>query len=716
MNQYADIACLVCLSLLVSCSWVNDGLEGEGVSRARPTAAVVTGHGGPTMAYAAEELRSFLRSTTGLAVVDEDAPAADASWTFDMRVDPRMESCAFRVSCEKGNDGRVIVELRGADSACVLHAVYTVIERAGICFDVLGPILPKRLDLESLIGWHTTINPAVKQRGIRQHINFPMDISSYPLPEAREYVRNLARMRFNHITFHSYHGQWVPYKRANSKNVLAGNFFYGQRHDLPEGPHPCDVIRNDKTYCIPELEGCYDQPEERSRRAVEWLQAVITQAKTAGMTIRFSIEAPHNIEDGLAMCRAVMKAYPLVDSLELITGESFGPGDKLPAAKQRERIEKLLGPEAAKDPGVADALVDGRAPQWGPVQSFANNLKVAKAFKQELAPSGGPRLALGAYVTDPQTLKVVMAIMRRMVPKGISYTFLPSDGSRAAVEALKYVELTADDWRRTMMYTWIEFDGNIYLQQNVVEGTRRMIRLAQSELGDEPVAGLVFNHWRTAENRTAIRYAALACIEGPIQPAAFYKSYARSLGLAKPGTYAEAMTLLDDTDKRARDELFNIGFCFKWCWFHKPGLGWTRAWAPENLAAVLAGYRSVRKNLSECRPATATDAGRRYMDFLDNRLGCTDLHLQAIGHLVALHPLVDDKAPDKIDPEVRLKVLEHTGAAGKLARRYMQLHARAIADRGCEGTLLSYCVTIPPYIDRARETFAPKEKADNKDE
>ena len=290
----------------------------------------------------------------------------------------------------------------------------------------------------------------------------------------------------------------------------------------------------------------------------------------------------------------------------------------------------------------------------------------------------------------------------------MTYTFLPAHGSRAAVDAMKFVKLTPDDWRRTMMYTWIEFDGNIYLQQNVVEGTKQMLELAREALGDEPVPGLLFNHWRTAENRTAFRYAARACIEGPIEPAAFYADYARALDLGKPLVYAEAMALLDDVDNLGRDELFNIGFCLKGCWLATPGLGWTREWKADNLAAVKAGFGAVRELLGECIPGTMTDAGKEYLRLLDNRLECTDAHLQAIDHLLQLHPLVDDKAPEKVDAETRAKVLEHTEAAASLARRYMALHSQVIADRGCEGTLLSYCVTIPPYIERARTTFAPE--------
>lgn len=61
-----------------------------------------------------------------------------------------------------------------------------------------------------------TIIPVAKFRGIRQHINFPMDISSYTLKDAKQYIQNLARMRFNFITFHSYPGQWYEVKKKDT--------------------------------------------------------------------------------------------------------------------------------------------------------------------------------------------------------------------------------------------------------------------------------------------------------------------------------------------------------------------------------------------------------------------------------------------------------------------------------------------------------------------
>ena len=87
---------------------------------------------------------------------------------------------------------------------------------------------------------------------------------------------------------------------------------------------------------------------------------------------------------------------------------------------------------------------------------------------------------------------------------------------------------------------------------------------------------------RTAENRTAIRYAARACIDSDLTPAAFYAEYAKALGIGEAAIYRQAMEDLDDADAFCREKLFNIGFCFVGCSDHAEGArldvsGWKKA-------------------------------------------------------------------------------------------------------------------------------------------
>ncbi len=55
----------------------------------------------------------------------------------------------------------------------------------------------------------------------------------------------------------------------------------------------------------------------------------------------------------------------------------------------------------------------------------------------------------------------------------------------------------------------------------------------------------------------------------------------------------------------------------------------------------------------------------------------------------------------------RMDALQNQAMA--LAHRYIDRHAEQIADRGCEGTLINYHVTIPYFIDHIRAVFVKGE-------
>ena len=440
------------------------------------TAVVLTDRTDPIMAYAADELREFLRKTTSMDIRQEEAGSSSRGWLFRLAVDPSLRPTEFAVTCDPPSDGRLTVKLAGPDATGVLHAVYTMLERAGICFDITGPILPAQLALDRLPGWSCHVRPDVQWRGMRLYLNFPMDLSSYPLSEAKEYLRNVARLRMNLIEFHSYQG--IFYESPALK-FAAGDFFYGQRHDLPEQPLLQNSVRNRRTFCVPEIEALYDRPQERSQAAIQWLAELMDQAKTCGLKIQFSFEPPGNTADeGLAASMAILGSYPQIQTLEMITSENGGHPEK----------------------------------------TLARYLETADRLKQKLG-SSCPKLAVGIYETG-RGFKEGLAFLRQHCPQDISWTFLPAHGARAVVDAVRSAEFTAEDWRRTMMHSWAEFDGLMYLQQNSVLGTRQLLDLARSALTNAQVPQMAFIHWRTAENRTAIRYAALACLDARLDPTA----------------------------------------------------------------------------------------------------------------------------------------------------------------------------------------------------
>mgnify|MGYP001176905328 FL=1 len=641
----------------------------------------------PTLAYAAEELAYWLRQRFS---------EAEIPFQFDLQVSENLPP--FCWSIRTAGD---TITLSGHNAACVLHAVYTLLEQIGCVFEIDGAHWRSDASLDALRDWSLDVQPAVNWRGIRQHLNFPMDISSYPLAEAKAYIRSLARLRLNHITFHSYPDQWYEVPLPDGKVRYAGQYFYGQRHDIPD--HPIrSVLRNQQTFCIPEHEAEINDEPRNSRNAITWLHALIAEAKRVGLRVQFSFELRERImEESLATVESILTSYPQIDVLEIITQESGEWGHAAPPEDLRQiAVENFPG--SLEEETIAPHLTDGKKDLDRLMREIGHAVQVIERLRASGRPL--PRLALGVYCTVRADHAVIMALLRRYTPPDVTYALLFDHGNRAVARNLRDVQITRADWDRSMIYSWIEFDGTIYLLQNALEGIHQLLQLASETYSGDPIHAISFNHWRTAENRTTARYAAVSMIEGVISPAEFYLRYAGSMQIAQPEQYARAMQIIDDADTQARDQLPNVGFCYVGCWGVE-GLGYYGVFKADRLSAVRAQYESAVDLLTGCAQAVPSSEGVAYLNFLINRARCTAIYLSALETAVQLQPLCADRTPAQLHADEQRRVTAICDAALAQMEDTMALHAKMLPDRGCEGTLISFYYTPPAVLKRIRAEY-----------
>jgi len=613
---------------------------------------IVREEGSRVTEYAVEEIFEIMGSDY---VICRSDSIVENGVNIVLKTDSCMEPYSFSVNQITDERGKIIF-LTGYDETALLHSVYTMFENSGITFQITGMHKPENLDFNTLEDYSEVIKPVVQRRGIRQHINFAMDISSYPVDEACNYIRNLARMRMNYITFHSYPGQWYSYS-DDGKEVMAGNFFYGQKHYLPRDKDLRKLIRNDSIFCIPSIESSLNNPGKRSQMAVEWLNRVMDEAKKVGLTVNMSCELRKpGIEFALETFSTINKNYPLIDGLEFITEEDFSC-----------------------------------------LEQVNNNVSCSVDLLKQ-ATDRGIQLTTGIYNTSPDELKEGFVLLRNTTPEEIHLSVLPSHGARVAVRNLSGIPLLENDLRRTMIYSWIEFDGLMYLQQNPVEGIRMMIDENLKLTGNKPLYGICWNHWRTYENRTAFSYAAKAMIEGPVPAKDFYYYQARNLEIGEPDIYVKAMARLDETDDFCRNKLFNIGFCFGGYWKNKPGLSLYGRFSKENLQTAINGFNSVNRDLLKCIDKTVNVSGQYDLEFMINRINCTILHLKAFLVMTELQPLFKKSSEPVLSESDRELVVEKCSEALAYEEQYLELHAQYMPDRGCEGTLVSYMAASPQLL------------------
>ncbi len=654
-------------------------------------------------AYGVQELAMFLKQYSPLG---ENAPYPQFLLHLDGSGRFQQEEYALVI-----RQGEFTVEA-GSPSA-LLAGIYALLEKMGMVFSMNGYHCryPQglRLDLPE-----ETVHaaPLCMYRGIRQHINFPMDISSYPVYLAQEYIRNLARMGYNAITFHSYTGQWHGYESENTR-VLAGNYFYGQLHTVPEPPELRSKIWNREYYCIPEVEEILLEEERRSRFSVDWLRQVIHTAKEAQMHVTVSIELPsqETVETHVQICRNVLSSYPEIDALEWITPEGGGDvydGEEWKIETLPQHLAGLFGDKVLEDgrlpycpEKLPSALHGGALSLYRAITLYERRAEILQGFENV-------EIRVGLYIMCPETLRTLKEVMVRCLPSSVVLTFLPAHGSGAVAENIAFMHFSPEELARTMVYSWLEFDGNMYLLQNSSEGIRQLCQEARN-ITEGPVYGMAFNHWRTAENEPVASFA-VKCCTAPLPLEDFYPQYGQSYGIGEPERFTQAMMELSQADLFNRDHLFNIGFCYLGCWLMYPGLGWIRGWSRENMEAAISRYQQIEKALEQCLTVTVNPQGIAVLRLFINRVQCSVLHIRAI---LSLHPLLamaDDEHPEALSPVQKDEVLACCRQGDDFAYQYLRKHLELLPDRGCQGTAVSYWATIPVFIDHIRAYFAQGEK------
>ena len=616
-------------------------------------------------AYAASELKKHIEAVCG----------APPDITFILQTAPTMEEYAYSFN---GNaKGQVL--LLGRRENEVLLAVYLALDVMGIVFDTKTRY-PEELDFSCVIGKMKTVRPFVRLRGIRQHINFPMDISSYHLEEAREYIRSLARMRMNAITFHSYDGMW---------HNRPGHFFYGRIHEIPSQDYIKAAVYNRNYYMIPECEALYGKEKVLGEYAVYWLNEVMKTAKECGLHVTMSIEPASDWQ----ITAEMLKEYPLIDTLELISPEGGGEcAQPCTDSKEiKEHAVALFGRKILDEAGHLPGL-DERVKEHSP--AIYATLDSLKRAMDQLPHIQTVPVRIGLYVLCPETLYIVKRIMDKVLPSHMVQTYLPAHGAEAVTAVTKSMDFKPVDFQKTVLHSWVEFDGNMYISQNAANAIGRTVQWLKEYTGAPSVHALYFNHWRTEENRVALAYAA-SCTEAPVDAMSWYAGYAKRFDI--PGEkFAEAMYKAGELDIFCRNTLFNIGFCFLPCWTNHFGINWIKGWTAEN-----TGMKNIIEILENLLKQTARREGIFLLRFLINRYQTSISHLDMID---AMNKIRDSQEPGHVKSALEEATLH--------AHRYMRKMCEMMPDRGCQGQLISYAFSMPGYIEHLRKCYLAPENAE----
>jgi hypothetical protein len=613
--------------------------------------------------------------------------------TIQLKIDAALEPGAWQIELPATGQ----LDLSGQDYSALLGAVYTLFEQLGWVFLSTGAVPPTHSGTATAM----RLRPFLLWRGIREHINFPMDISAWSCDDAMEFVRNLARQKYNMLTFHSYPGQWIEYQPATQPKQLAGGFFYSETIPVPADGWLHAAAGNQDIWSMPEASACYYEPDAKSAVAVNWLRDLMNFAKSAGMRLQFSFEprcVTEVLDETLLQAEAVLNAYPMIDVLELITQETgdWGDanGDDLVAVLQRTIPETVL-----RQP-VFQQLLNGKYTSLRKVLGEAgHNLMAIRALIQRFPER---QFAAGVYCVEPAYLEACAALWRQLADPRCGLAILCGHGSGRVTRYFPRLKLTAAELRRVTIYSWIEFDGLMYVQQDGSRGIEQLYAtLAHLEDNTQRPA-VLFNHWRVAENELCIKYAAAAAVLPNLQLRDHTLNLAGQLGVVPPERFQVASALLADLTDTITESLPNIGFCFFNCWKVAPfaPLDWMKL---ASIPVAIDGYEAVLRLLgNSVQPVPA-------IALLINRVESSIIYLRGLYDLrdvvEQLNQLPQGKVPDA---PLRRKIDRMLDQAAAQVRHSITHAGEILPDRAAVGNLISIHFVILRYIEKVRDSYGFK--------
>lgn len=610
----------------------------------------------------------------------------DLELNFTFSIKKALKNGAFAYGIERTKKG-IDVSLIGEGPTEILHATHSFLEHIGYRFELSGTIDPEKTILDTLKPGYYTIHPYTRWRGIRQHVNFPMDISSYPIEEAKEYLNRLVRMRFNEIAVHSYPNLWHEVYTGDSTEK-AGNFFYNRPHEIPDFPLIRSNIRfNKKFFSIPPIEPYYPDHATRSKMSVAWMHELLIHAKNIGLKVHFSIEprTRGDISYIIDNCRSAIKNYPMIDELEINTEELGGWGNTCSDSTVKNILVKRFGGDVLKDTFVTNRIQKSQTDLDNLMNQIGRNIAAVKILTNDPDfASKNIKLKLGIYCTIVPHADLAYHLVRKYAPE-TEVTIMPGHGSVRTANHFSKINTSQDDLKKTTVFSWIEFDGLMFTQQNPIAGIESLFRHLDTIKGKNQANSILFNHWRTAENAIAARFASLSSLHGPIARQEFYRQYAHQYQFAGPELFSALMEELESIDQISTNELPNYGFCWLGAWLN----GGPYLWINRNtLARVKNMHVSVLGKVNLIIKETTSPKALEKLGFLLNRIEASIAYINAFESACTLQELKKDNKGDYTN-EDKKKAAQLFDASFAYYERYMQIHVKKMPDRGCEGTLIN---------------------------
>ncbi|MCH2200856.1 MAG: hypothetical protein MK102_02715 [Fuerstiella sp.] len=321
--------------------------------RAADVVQIVYGLNAPALQqYAANELGSqFERLFDDIYVTVVETPG-DVSGTTVYVGSPQTNPYVARLRPdwpEVSNQGIVIRSfpdqrshvVGGGSPVATMWAAYELGYRLGIRYLPRGDLFPAKKKSFDLDGVDTVMEPQLRSRTWRTINDFAIGPESWGINEHQQFLRQLAKMKFNRVMLAVY--PWQPFVRYafNGVEKSTATHWFDEKYPVDGDTVGRKAFGGKKMFENPDFSGL-TTADERHEAGRQHMQALIDTAHELGMTVGVSIvpgEFPLEFQKALP---GSVIAHQL-KNLTITAGSDLGPADRtfrdLVAAKIRAYVE-----------------------------------------------------------------------------------------------------------------------------------------------------------------------------------------------------------------------------------------------------------------------------------------------------------------------------------------------------------------------------------------
>jgi hypothetical protein len=666
--------------------------------------------------YAAEELKYFLdKIYINNFQLRHDA---DGKPGINLYIDKALDEEEYVI---KFNGSLQCGHISAGSGKGLLYGVYHFLENEGIVFGFGKTHIRDSKDEFIFRDIYIKSKPDIDERGIRMHINFPMDQSSYTLAETCDFIDGMARLRQNYLVLHFYDCMpWFDFEYNGLKN-RTGGFFYNSKHLVPDIEGVRGKVRNKEIYCIPEMEEFYDDKEKLYEAAQLYINNIIDHAHKRGIKVGVSYEpmsmpkvfndslkewnngqevTQFDINDPLIMDIAdsrfaqLIKLYDNADeyilmSIENTTGLPSGSDAESEINNIRRKynmgddwaVFEKEGTDTAKF--LAASLVS--------IEFFINI--VSSARKKGIV-ADDKKITYSIYMTSAEANELIAPALCKIVEPNSRVHLLPGYGAMRVSHSMKKWQAFNDSGLSLGLATWLEFDGLMFMPQNAINSIGENIDLARKYC----VNCIYTNHWRLSELDAIGTYAAHAIWDNEMNSDDFYDWYLpRLYGDEAAPFLKRAYEMIEAATDYATDNLFNIGFSWDGWWRIGRLLKAGDNWRILELREGRKLYSNAMDYLNEGMAHIRDGQGANLCRYIINKIEFGINHIDVVECLIEVSLIlkkydmdIDRYSRDRLSHDDAERMDRYIDKAKKLSRNALIDYAKYIADRGDEGMMVSY--------------------------